>query len=382
MLHETRPFLILLAAGLCGCAARNASSDGPGESPLPLVWEPERLEVTVAGDGSSSLRGLFAVDDQVAWATGSGATVARTVDGGKNWEDVAPASIDGLDVRDAHALGPDVAWILTAGPGEASRILKTDDGGATWTEQHREMHPDSFLNGFAFFDATSAVAYGDPLPGVGFRILTTKDSGQNWIPLEPGPMPLPGGEASFAASGTGIGASRVLLFESAWLVTGANDGNARVLHTSSFSRNHSATLFVDFGSHWYTAETTLPASKPASGAFSIAFSPGAYVVVGGDYTQREKGGAHCASYSRNGQSWFAPDIGPRGQRAGVSALDSPSAFVATGQTGTDITTDAGRTWRAFSDEGFHCVHFAENGPALWFAGPGGRVGRLLPTRAN
>ena len=37
---------------------------------------------------------------------------------------------------------------MTAGPGEASRILHTTDGGKRWTEQHRETKPESFLDGF------------------------------------------------------------------------------------------------------------------------------------------------------------------------------------------------------------------------------------------
>ncbi|MEM8712368.1 MAG: hypothetical protein AAGG01_15560, partial [Planctomycetota bacterium] len=82
--------------------------------------EAETLQVFATGS-RASLRGLAGVSSQVAWATGSGATVLRTVDGGASFTNVAPPSIEGLDVRDVHALSESIAWILTAGPGDASR---------------------------------------------------------------------------------------------------------------------------------------------------------------------------------------------------------------------------------------------------------------------
>ncbi|MEL6908101.1 MAG: oxidoreductase, partial [Planctomycetota bacterium] len=182
------------AFSLAACAS---PPGGAAEVSLPAPFEAsaEALEVFVVEGGSASLRGLSAVSADVAWATGSGPTVARTTDGGRTWSSLAPASITGLDVRDVHALSAEVAWILTTGPGEASRILHTRDGGATWTEQHRETDEASFLDGFAFLDAERAVAYGDPLPGAGFRFIVTEDGGATWTPRSPGPLPLASGEA-------------------------------------------------------------------------------------------------------------------------------------------------------------------------------------------
>ena len=54
----------------------------------------------------------------------------------------------------------------------------------------------------------------------GFRLLRTDDGGASWIPVTPSPLALPSGEASFAASGTGI---RALESGEVWIVTGAND---------------------------------------------------------------------------------------------------------------------------------------------------------------
>lgn len=311
----------------------------------------------------SSLRGLCAVDRDVAWATGSGGTIVVTSDGGETWRAVAPTELGELDVRDVHALDDSTAWVMCAGPGEKSRILHTEDGGDTWEEQHRERDEAAFLDGFAFFDAERALCYGDPMADGGFRLLRTEDGGASWVPVAPGPLALPSGEASFAASGTGI---RALASGEVWIITGANDGVSRVFASAGAE-----------GALWSVSDSTLRAPKPAAGAFSIAFEPGGHgVVVGGDYQRREDGGVHCASWSDDfGANWYPCDVGPRGQRAGSAALGG-GVFIATGQTGTDISRDGGRTWSALSDLGFHCVETSPSDGSVWFAGPNGRAGRL------
>ena len=327
----------------------------------------DRLEVSSIG-WPSSLRGLAAVSADVAWATGSGATVALTTDGGTTWAQVAPPSIDGLDVRDVHALDAGRAWIMTAGPGEASRILYTEDGGAHWTEQRRETDEKSFLDGFDFWDEKRGIAYGDPLADGRFRILVTVDGGATWQPGIDAPLALAGGEAAFAASGTGL---RALGTQDAAFVTGASDAKARLWSTP------------DLSATWEAVDLPMPAPKPSAGAFSVAWHrSGAGIVVGGDFQTRDVGGLQNAAWTEDhGATWHKPLVGPRGQRAGstcvAGAEGTQPEFLATGQTGTDVSRDGGRTWEPFSNEGFHCVDVAAGDGTVWFAGPKGRVARLV-----
>ena len=323
--------------------------------------ESQGLEVFQTGT-RSSLRGLCGVTNEIAWATGSGATVLRTTDAGRSWKNLAPASIAGLDVRDVFAISADVCWIMTAGPGESSRILFTENGGGTWVEQYRETSPQAFLDGLDAWDAGTLIAYGDPMEDGRFRVLLTEDGGQTWTPSTTGPLALESGEASFAASGTGV---RTLGGLRAWIVTGGTKDKARVFWSE------------DTGQTWEPVTTPVAAKGAGAGAFSVSFrDDGTGVIVGGDFLAREVGGTANAAWSDDfGKTWQASVEGPRGQRAGSVALGN-GWFLATGQTGTDVSRDGGKTWRAFSSEGFHCVDAALEDGTIWLAGPNGRVGRV------
>jgi photosystem II stability/assembly factor-like uncharacterized protein len=326
-----------------------------------LRTDTQGLEVFQTGS-RSSLRGLCGVSNEIAWATGSQATVLRTVDAGRTWRNVAPASIAGLDVRDVFAISADVCWIMTAGPGESSRILVTEDGGGTWVEQYRETSPQAFLDGFDAWDSGTFIAYGDPMEDGRFRVLLTEDGGQTWTPSTTGPLALESGEASFAASGTGV---RTLGGLRAWIVTGGTKDMARVFWSE------------DTGQTWTAVTTPVAAKGTGAGAFSVSFrEDGTGVIVGGDFLARDVGGTANAAWSSDfGKTWHPSEEGPRGQRAGSVAVGN-GWFLATGQTGTDVSRDGGKTWKAFSSEGFHCVDVAIEDGTIWLAGPQGRVGRV------
>src|ERR1700752_5328850 len=93
---------------------------------------------------TARLRGVSAIDDRVAWASGSGSTVLRTVDGGATWQKLTVTS-DPLDFRDIDAIDSKTAYILSIGNGPGSRIYKTIDSGLTWNLQFQKNDPKTFL---------------------------------------------------------------------------------------------------------------------------------------------------------------------------------------------------------------------------------------------
>ena len=84
-----------------------------------------------------------------------------------------------LEFRDIEAFDARRAVVLAIGEGEASRVFRTDDGGATWTESFRNTDPRAFYDCLTFFDRRHGLAMSDPVDGK-FRILSTSDGGRSW----------------------------------------------------------------------------------------------------------------------------------------------------------------------------------------------------------
>ena len=79
-----------------------------------------------------------------------------------------------------HAVSADLAWVLSAGPGDRSRIYHTRDGGATWALQFRNADPAAFYDCFAFFTARRAVAFSDASQQR-TNMLITRDGGSTTL---------------------------------------------------------------------------------------------------------------------------------------------------------------------------------------------------------
>src|SRR5947199_5973636 len=100
---------------------------------------------------TARLRGVSAVSDRVAWASGAGSTVLRTSDGGATWQKLT-VTTDAVDFRDIDAIDARTAYVLSIGNGPPSRIYKTDDAGATWTLQFKNEDPKAFYDAMSVGD--------------------------------------------------------------------------------------------------------------------------------------------------------------------------------------------------------------------------------------
>src|SRR5690606_38415267 len=126
-----------LAAAACG-----------GRSVPPVERAPEvRPTITVQESGTDVLlQAVSPVDERVVWVSGHRGTFLRTLDGGETWHVGTVPGADSLQFRDVHAVDKDTAYLLSAGPGDLSRIYKTTDGGGTWTLQYRADIEDAFFD--------------------------------------------------------------------------------------------------------------------------------------------------------------------------------------------------------------------------------------------
>ena len=320
----------------------------------PDPWTAQNSGVT------ARLRGLCVVSDQIAWASGAGGTVLRTVDGGETWELKPVPESDGLDFRDVEAIDRRTAFILSIGSGDLSRIYRTTDGGESWTLRHKNRDPGGFLDALAFWDVDHGLALGDPVDGR-FVVLATVDGGDSWTQTAPEGMPeaLPG-EGAFAASGTCLIVGGTDL---AWFATGAG----RVFRST------------DRGRTWTAHETPIRSDGATSGIFSLAFRDDHHgVAVGGNYESTENSNRVAALTDDGGKTWRLP-IGPApsGYRSAVAYLpgSDPPALVAVGPTGSDRSDDDGATWQPLGPKGFHAVDFADP-QAGWAVGEAGALARF------
>jgi photosystem II stability/assembly factor-like uncharacterized protein len=327
---------------------------------------------------NASLRGLSAVDEKTVWASGSGGTYLRTIDGGVTWTAASVAGAESLDFRGVRAIDARTAYLMSSGPGEKSRIYKTTNAGESWTLQFTHPDPKGFLNSIAFWDADHGIVVGDALEGTA-DIRTTEDGGAHWLRRKTPPA-LPN-EGSFAASNTCLflaGKGR------AWFVTGGA-GAARVFRSE------------DGGGTWSVAATPMRNDGASAGIFSIAFSTATRgMVVGGDYAKDKEDLGNIALSSDGGRSWIAPgqevsrrpesrvtEKGrpggpPHGFRSAVAWVPERKVWIATGTSGSDISRDDGGTWTQFDEGSYNALSVAPGG-AVWAAGARGRIARLAWT---
>ena len=306
------------------------------------------------------LRGVSAVSDRVAWASGARSTVLRTADGGQTWQRLTVTS-DALDFRDIDAIDAQTAYVLAVGNGPASRIYKTTDAGKTWTLQFKNEDPKAFLDAMSFWDANHGIVFGDSVDGQHY-VMTTADGGRVWsrVPAANLPPALEN-EGAFAASGTNIA---VFGTSHAWIGTGAS-AKARVLRTT------------DRGRTWQVAETPL-AAGPSAGIFSITFRDAKHgVIAGGDYRKEQEAVDNLAVTSDGGLTWTLVKglSGFRSVVAYVPGMKTPT-LVALGPSGGDYSTDDGRTWKRVDGPGFDTFSFVSKKPIGWGAGADGKIGRL------
>jgi len=262
---------------------------------------------------NENFRGVSAVSQQIAWASGTHGTYLRTTDAGRTWAAAQVPGAEALDFRGVVAFSADEAFLMSAGSGELSRIYHTSDGGKHWALQFTETNPKGFLDSIAFWDATHGIVLGDPIADesgkLKFEVLMTTD-GKNWIRIPSTALPpAVDGEGAFAASNSCLA---ILPGDdlNIWFATGGHA--ARVFHSH------------DRGQTWEVFETPIVHGADSQGIFSIAFRDSTHgVIAGGDYKHPEQDGPNLAFSDDGGKTWTLSQIYPQ-QYYSAAAYDRSS----------------------------------------------------------
>ena len=314
--------------------------------------------VTLDSRVESSFRGLSVVNQKVVWVSGTGGTVLRTIDGGKNWENISVPNMEKIDFRDVEGFNKNTAIVM--GIASPARFYKTTDGGQNWKLVYFDDREGVFFDGMSFWNKNDGIAFSDPVDGQHLLIRTT-DGGDTWheIPKEGFPHKL-NPEFGFAASGTGI---PVQGRKTVWL--GMGGVKSRVFKSE------------DGGMNWSVAETPVVHGGQSTGIYSVAFkNKRVGISVGGDYTNQSI--KNTMAYTNDGgATWHLPEKQTHQYRECVAHYRG-KIFFAVGPSGFDMTTDNGKNWHPHYWEvnNLTAVAFAKRSNVGFAVGKGGQIYKI------
>ena len=299
-------------------------------------------------------RGVDFVSVTSGWAVGDAGTIIRTVDGGLSWTVQISGTAQNLNaVSFADATH---GWAV----GDGGTIVATSNGGTTWTTQTSNVGEN--LVAVSFADASHGCAVGSNL-----AVVWTADGGATWTPSVAVPP------QQFDSRLTGVymeDATHVVVsgyyldFMDAWLwgfVESTADGGASwqnaILqpHWQAFDHN-----FSDANHGWTLGQFTYPYSwepllfvttdgcatwgmvRPGKALLNATFFDDVAFADASHGWVTAAGS--IAATTDGGATWAKQDSGVTASLQDIVALDASHA-VAVGDGGTIITTsDGGATW--------------------------------------
>lgn len=295
----------------------------------------------------TSIRGLSVVDDHIAWISGSNGFIAITRNGGKNWIWKQIKGFEKADFRSIEAFSDKEAIIMASGT--PALILKTTDGGKNWHVKYRNTDTTYFFDAMGFTGRKHGIVLGDPV-NKRFLLLETNNNGESWHPIN-APEAIYN-EAAFAASGTCLRITTNTID----IATGGKV--ARHLYSKSPYKD------------WGLDNLPVIQGKQSQGAFSM--SDDELVFVGGDYTNDKDTTKVACWHIPNSKNAWQISTGLSGYQSCVERIKDRT-YLSTGTSGSNISTDAGKTWTKINDGSFNVCRKAKHGNLVLLAGSNGRI---------
>lgn len=131
---------------------------------------------------TNALRTVSVVNANIAWIAGASGTVLRTTDGGTTWTNVSVTGLSGT-INNIYGYSATLAFASAnpSAPVAEAELWRTSDGGTTWTKVlfQDDAGDVAFFNAVVMFDANNGFCTGDPVGGRWTNFKTT-DGGLTW----------------------------------------------------------------------------------------------------------------------------------------------------------------------------------------------------------
>ncbi len=274
------------------------------------------------------------VNEQIAWAIGADGSgdgqdftdFKRTVNGGIDWNG-ATVTTDAAAFSMICGLNADTAYISAYGTGASNHVLRTYDGGATWTPVLNGAGASSFFNVVHFFNANDGFSQGDPESGE-FELYTTTDGGDTWTRVNGANIPDPlNGEYGIVGHYTAVGNSIWFTTNKGRVYYSADKGYTWDVSTI-YSGSYTTYIEVAFG------------DGGLNGLALVNLTDGSN-STGNEYYKTTDGGLTWTQITPAGNAYYG----------GISSVPGkPNTFVSVGsdyQTpymGVSMSVDGGMTW--------------------------------------
>ncbi|TRZ66508.1 T9SS C-terminal target domain-containing protein [bacterium] len=280
------------------------------------------------------LNSIWAVNDNICWAcgpsypTGGAANVIKTTNGGTTWT-VAKGNLpNATDLYTICGVDANICWV---GAGDGG-LYVTTDGGTTWTFKTLPAPATAFVDVVHFFSAQIGFVLGDPAAAQWCYYWTT-NGGTNWTF---GPTaPAPGTEAGWNNSYAAIDSAHI------W-----------------FGTNNSKIYKGSFRGGWTSATTS------QTNSFGVAFN--SFLVGNAIMTTSANATTANQTSANGGTTWTATSFTPPTVAFGIKAIPNTNyAWLCTGGSATSAgsiyrTTNSGTAWATqttglASGKSFYCI---------------------------
>ena len=325
-LRRLMAFWVCTFLGVC-LAAIWAAAPAHAE----FAWQP------MPDPGDSKLTYVSFLDEDEGWATAvsptgeafdQAASILRTWDGGASWDPVYGPD-EQLWLGPLFFLDREAGWVVaeesSGAPGGFPfnyYVLRTGDGGATWTKSVVALDAGLlFITDIVFVDRSTGFIFGSGRKGVGAVIFRTTDGGTTWAQYD-------AGEAEWSMDG--VNSASFADGQNGWAVAGwetdMGEGSS-ILHTSdgglSWERQFGYEASSPTGDHpWYRG---------------VDFVDSQHGWVVGD-------GGLLLSTIDGGETWGELDSATTVDLTAVDFVSPTEGWVA-GVGGLILhTTDAGGSW--------------------------------------